>query len=338
MGVVYRGERVGLAKPVAIKFLHRSSALVPEYRKRFEREAVALSRLTHPNLVSIIDYGTADAVPYLVMDFYPGQTLRALLKTGGALAPTRAVFIMRQILAGLHSAHEAGVVHRDLKPANVLMVGSPGEDLVKIVDFGIAKLVEGDRPGEPSVVGGVMLGTAEYTAPEQALGKAIDRRCDVYAAGIMLYEMVTGRRPFEGQGDLAVLRAQVEDAPQPPRAHLPALSAELEALILRALEKKPEQRWATATAMAAALALTPEGRAGTHPARSGGSSGRGRGGRRRAARPTLRATTPPPPSSRWSRRLVMAIVLLALGGAAAAGWYAVDRGLIELRWPDWLPR
>src|SRR5262245_55117813 len=130
MGVVYRGERVGLSKPVAIKFLHRSAAIKSDRRQRFEREAAAMSRLSHPNLVSIIDFGSLDDVPYLVMDYHPGVSLRRVLEEG-AMRPGRAVFIVRQLLAGLASAHGSGVIHRDLKPDNVLIVGKPGEDLVK---------------------------------------------------------------------------------------------------------------------------------------------------------------------------------------------------------------
>jgi len=322
MGVVYRGSRMGLSKPVAIKFLHRSASLVADRRQRFEREVAVMSRLSHPNLATIIDYGSVDDVPYLVMDFHPGISLRKLLE-GGALRPDRAVFIARQILAGLGSAHASGVIHRDLKPDNVLLVGKPGEDLVKILDFGVAKLLEGDGgPSELSVVAGTLLGTPSYMAPEQARAEVVDPRADLYAVGILLYEMVVGRRPFEAERDLAVLRMQVEDAPVPPRQLEPTISGPLEAAILRALEKQPEKRWRSAEEFSKALSRVPEGRpatsvrvvmtraATTGPERSG------------------TVTTQPSRVLRWS--LIAAAVLLVL---VASGWLAVKGGLVDINWP-----
>jgi eukaryotic-like serine/threonine-protein kinase len=263
MGVVYRASRLGLAKPVAIKFLHRSQATLANRRQRFEREAAAMSRLSHPNLVSVIDYGEYEDSPYLVMDYHQGESLRQLLDRG-PLAPSRAVHLARQLLAGLDSAHASGVVHRDLKPQNVLLVGKPGEDLVKVLDFGVAKLLEGDSngPSELSVMAGSLLGTAEYMAPEQVRCEAIDPRTDVYAVGVLLFEMLTGRRPFEAERDLAVLRMQVEEAPPSPRELAPHISAPLEAAVLRALEKDRAGRWASADEFSKNLGRTPEGRGG----------------------------------------------------------------------------
>ncbi len=319
MGVVYRGERLGLAKPVAIKFLHRSAALDDERRQRFEREAAAMSRLSHPNLVSIIDFGSYDDVPYLVMEYHPGQTLQKLLASG-ALLPSRAVFIARQMLAGLGSAHASGVVHRDLKPANVLLVGKPGEDLVKILDFGVAKLLEGDgRPSELSVMAGTLLGTPEYMAPEQIRCELVDPRADLYAMGILLYEMLTGRRPFEGERDLAVLRQQLEDMPPSPRALTPQLSLALEAVVLRALQKNREHRWPWAEAFSEALSNVPEDRVPGAPAPVPAAGAAGKAG---APRGRARVIT-----------LVLVLVTLIAGVLIAD-----DRGLIDLPWPSWLAR
>ena len=261
MGVVYRAERLGLARQVAVKFLHRSSATMPGHRARFEREAAAMSRVTHPNLVSIIDYGSTDGVPYLVMDFHPGITLRRALKEG-PMEPARAVFIARQILAGVGSAHASGVVHRDLKPGNVLLVGSPGEDLVKILDFGVAKLIEGDGgPSELSAVAGYVLGTPQYMSPEQARCERIDHRTDIYAIGVLMYEMLAGKLPFQAEGDLAILHKHIEETPRALRPMVPGLSAELEAATLRAMEKRPDRRWQSAAEYSTALSEVPEGRA-----------------------------------------------------------------------------
>jgi eukaryotic-like serine/threonine-protein kinase len=320
MGVVYRAERVGLAKPVAIKFLHRSQAAVANRRERFDREAAAMSRLSHPNLVSIIDYGELDDTPYLVMDFHKGESLRGVLERG-RLPPPRAVDFARQLLAGLGSAHASGVVHRDLKPANVLITGKPGHELVKVLDFGVAKLLEGDgRPSELSVMAGSLLGTAEYMAPEQARCEVIDPRADIYAVGILLYEMLTGRRPFEAERDLAVLRMQVEDEPARPTVHVPTLSPALERAVLRALEKDRERRWPTAEEFAAALAATPEGRIEA-PRRA------------IAAEPAI-ATEP---VRRRRRRWPWLAALLVLPVVAAAALYvAHDLGYVHLRLPSWL--
>jgi serine/threonine-protein kinase len=370
MGVVYRGERVGLAKPVAIKFLHRSAALAADRRQRFEREAAAMSRLSHPNLASIIDYGTYDDVPYLVMEYHPGATLKKLI-AGGALPAQRAVYIGRQILAGLASAHAAGVVHRDLKPANVLIVGKPGEDLVKILDFGMAKLLEGDgRPSELSVMAGTVLGTAEYMAPEQVKVESIDARADLYAVGILLYEMLTGAPPFVAERDLAVLAKQVGDAPVSPRKAAPWVSEALEAVVLRALQKKREDRWQSSEEFQAALLRTAEGRAaspggggaaendvsaslripieraptivrqpGSAPPESPWSAGPTSAGSafpRFAAAdadaPTAQSRAAPVSRGTRVARWVVAFVLLfAIGWAAA--WIADARGLISFKLP-----
>jgi serine/threonine-protein kinase len=186
-----------------------------------------------------------------------------VLDESGGVPPERAVFIARQMLAGLASAHVAGVLHRDLKPSNVLLVGSPGEDLVKILDFGVAKLLDsGGGPTEVSVVAGRVIGTPAYMSPEHARAEPMDARADVYSVGLLLYEMVTGKRPFQAEGKLGLLRMQVEDMPERPRTQAPELSEELDAAIWKALEKEREQRWQSAEEFAAALAAVPEGRAG----------------------------------------------------------------------------
>ncbi|MBA3455046.1 MAG: serine/threonine protein kinase [Deltaproteobacteria bacterium] len=321
MGVVYRAVRLGLDKPVAIKFLHRSQASVPHQRERFNREAAAMSRLSHPNLVSIIDYGDVDGAPYLVMEYQHGESLRRVLERG-SLPIERVISIARQILAGLGSAHVSGVVHRDLKPDNVLLLSS-ADDIVKILDFGVAKLIEGDgSPSEMSVMARTILGTAAYMSPEQARGQAIDPRADLYAVGIMLYEMVVGRRPFEAERDLAVLRMQVEDPPLRPRNIAPEISPELEVVMLRALEKKRTERWETAEAFSAALAQTPEGR--PPPASE-------------PVRAALRDSAPSRKRSGGWASLVLAMMLLAVAGVSLL-WVADDHGLIEVPWPEWFLR
>src|SRR5690606_15534295 len=345
MGVVYRAERVGLGKSVAVKFLHRTSAMMPQHRVRFEREAEAMSRLTHPNLVSIIDYGSHDDLPYLIMEYHPGSSLRAVLDREGQLAPARAVFIARQMLAGLASAHRSGVVHRDLKPANVLLCGAPGEDLVKILDFGVAKLLDGGGgPTEVSVVAGHVMGTPSYMSPEHARAQPIDGRSDVYSVGVMLFEMVTGRRPFEAAGKLGILRKQVEEPPASPRQAVPELSEELDAAILRAMEKDRDRRFASAADFAAALAAVPEGRAGRQLEGD-------RGGRGRHESPTPTPTPTPAeapaavePAEVWTRparrtRVGRAVLIGLFISVILWGglWGAVELGLVDIPVP-WLNR
>ncbi len=257
MGVVYRAEQVDEAKPVAVKFLHEAFAGLPDLVKRFQREVSAMSRVAHPNLVAVIDSGMSAGVPYLVMDFHAGRPLSELLEKG-ALEPARAVSIARQVLAGVEHAHASGVVHRDLKPDNImLLAGESGDDFVKILDFGLAKMV--DVSGATQLTStGFALGTPGYMSPEQARGTATDERTDFYAIGVIIYQMVVGRKPFIAETPMAVLRMHMEDPPVPPRRVGAKVSAALEGVILRALEKEPARRFASAAEFARALAATPE--------------------------------------------------------------------------------
>src|SRR3954465_275546 len=191
MGVVYKGERVQLGRPVAVKFLHPWIAAQKAFLTRFDTEARAMSRLTHPNCVSVIDFGV-EGSPYLVMDYVTGVTLRKVLE-GGPLAPPRAVNIARQLLAGVAHAHAQKIIHRDLKPDNLILSDTDGlPDHVRILDFGLAKLRDG-----PAMTSGLAIGTPSYMSPEQtgAPGE-IDGRTDIYAMGVVLHEMLAGEKPF----------------------------------------------------------------------------------------------------------------------------------------------
>ncbi|HJZ83672.1 MAG TPA: serine/threonine-protein kinase, partial [Polyangia bacterium] len=261
MGVVYRAERVGIGKAVAIKFLHEQFAVLPDLVKRFEREAAVMSQLSHPNLVSVIDYGVHQGAPYLVMEFHTGALLGDLIAEG-PISCQRAVSITRQILSGMRHAHLAGVVHRDLKPDNILLLGGVEGDFVKILDFGLAKIVRGDGEDSTQLTNaGFALGTPGYMSPEQASGGRIDHRTDIYSVGIMLFEMVVGRKPFRAESPLVLLRMQMDDPPPRPRQAAPmaGISLELEAAILRSLEKPPAKRYQDAGEFAVALEGTPEG-------------------------------------------------------------------------------
>jgi serine/threonine-protein kinase len=262
MGIVYRGERVGIGRPVVVKFLHTVLSEQPGIVDRFEREARATARLNHPNCVALVDYGIEEGAPYLVMEYAEGKTLADLLDAG-ALPPRRAAQIAIQVLAGLSHAHERGILHRDLKPANIMITDAVGfTDFVKILDFGLAKLL-GQPDGKRDVtVAGIAIGTPGYMSPEQAAGLPSDRRADIYCTGALLYHLVTGSKAFEGDDIHSVLRRHREETPQKPRALKPAtaISNELEAVITRAMQRDAGRRFQNAEEMIDALKATPEAR------------------------------------------------------------------------------
>ncbi|MGZ3426330.1 MAG: protein kinase domain-containing protein [Polyangia bacterium] len=261
MGVVYKGERVGIGRPVVVKFLHAVLSDKPGIVDRFEREARATARLNHPNCVALVDFGIDEGAPYLVMEYVEGKTLADLLDHG-AVRPERAVEIARQILAGLEHAHERGILHRDLKPANVMIVdceGYPG-DFVKILDFGLAKLAWPGEDKRDVTVEGIAIGTPGYMSPEQAAGVPSDRRSDIYCTGALLYHLVTGSKAFEGDDVRSVLRRHREETPASPREIKPGagISKALEETLYRAMQRDPGKRYQHAQEMAAALRETPE--------------------------------------------------------------------------------
>jgi eukaryotic-like serine/threonine-protein kinase len=306
MGVVYRGVDLQRDRPVAVKFVHEAFASLPTLVKRFQREVAAMQRLSHKNLVAIVDSGVAAGVPYLVMDYHEGQSLNDLLdRGGGEWTPRRALTITRQILAGVGHAHESGVVHRDLKPDNMLVLAG---DEVKILDFGLAKMISEEGAGTQLTNTGFALGTPGYMSPEQARGGATDERTDVYAVGVILYQGVTGRRPFVAESPMAVLRMHMDEPPLPPRRAAPdrKISRALESVILRALEKDPARRWQSAAEMARALDATPEARGEPVPDEPEPAL-------------TVEGRRPSLPVQRSSRRpWLLALVLLCAGGAALA--------------------
>jgi serine/threonine-protein kinase len=243
MGTVYRAEHTDIRKPVALKVLLPELVDTPDMFKRFRQEAKAASSIGHANIVEISDFGTlADGSPFFVMEYLRGDDLATILKRDGPLPWRRAFELTLQIASALHAAHEAGIVHRDVKPDNFFVVQRDGQDFVKVLDFGIAKLL-GD---EHSVVTrtGLFVGTPEYMSPEQAEGLELDRRVDVYGTGIMLYQLLTGRVPFKGKDEFDVLNQHVNVPPEPlarvlPRGEFPA---EVEAVVFKALSKKRDGR------------------------------------------------------------------------------------------------
>ncbi|HVR61237.1 MAG TPA: serine/threonine-protein kinase [Polyangia bacterium] len=257
MGVVYKGERLQLGRPVAVKFLHPWIAAQKAFLGRFENEARAMSRLSHPNCVSVIDFGH-EGQPYLVMDFVTGTTLREALNAG-ALPAGRALHIARQLLSGLTHAHAQGIVHRDLKPDNLILSDEAGlQDYLRILDFGLAKLRDG-----PAMTAGLTIGTPSYMAPEQIGGAGvIDARSDLYSVGVVLFELLTGRKPFVSDhiGDLLLMQ---QEAPVPAMAEVAPgvrISQPLEQVVRRALAKVPADRFQSAGEFTQAIDRTPEGR------------------------------------------------------------------------------
>jgi serine/threonine-protein kinase len=259
MGVVYRGERVKLSRPVAIKFLHSPYSGSKEFLIRFEREARAMSMLSHPCCVSVIDFGI-DGAPYIVMDFVDGYTLRLAIDSG-QMSLGRAISVTRQILSGLAHAHGQGIIHRDIKPANIMLGEATGiGDHVRIFDFGLAKLQDPSAHGDPSV--GHLVGTPAYMAPEQTRGDKLDHRVDLYSTGVVLFELLTGQKPFDGKDTAQLLRQQRDVLPPRVRELEPEISPELDAVVAKALEKEPEKRFANAEDFLTALDATPEGARG----------------------------------------------------------------------------
>jgi len=252
MGSVYRATHVMLGKTVAIKLIKAAIMTSPEIVRRFQREARAATALNHPNIVSVYDLGqTPDGTLYIAMEFIDGPSLKALIQAGRSIPPERTISILRQVAGALAVAHKHNIIHRDLKPHNIMLAtASDGSELAKLVDFGIAKTF--DEATQLTSLGSA-LGTPYYMSPEQIEGRAVDGRSDLYALGIILYEMLAGEVPFADQSTPAVLVRQLRERPARPSLKNPAVSLALEAIALRCLEKDPEQRFQTADDFAAAL-------------------------------------------------------------------------------------
>jgi serine/threonine-protein kinase len=244
-----------LQRSVAVKVLHRAYSATPEGQRRFEREAVALARLDHPNCVAVQDLGQLpDGSMYLVMSYLHGVLLGDALEDA-AFSITRALHIARHILSGLAHAHKAGIVHRDIKPDNVMLVHHEGDaDFAKLFDFGIVKVAAMDGPQNLTMVG-QRFGTPAYMSPEQSLGRAVDARADLYALTVVLYEMLVGRRPFVAADEEGLLVMHAAKAPPTLAEHAPdrAFPEVLEGLVRRGLAKSPDDRYTTADVYLAAL-------------------------------------------------------------------------------------
>jgi eukaryotic-like serine/threonine-protein kinase len=307
MGAVWAAEDAVLGRRVAVKLLGEWLAGDPVAAERLRREARAAARLVHPNVARVLDLGEEEGRPYLVMELLEGESLAARIARSGPLAPAEAAGIAAAVADALHAAHRAGVVHRDVKPGNVFLTA--GRD-VKVLDFGIAAAA-----WEGSLTGGELIGTAAYLAPERALGRAATPAADVYALGVVLYEMLSGRPPFSGEVGLALASAHIHARPLPLRQAAPWVPAPLAAACERALAKDPTERPPSAAALADLLRAATTTRTQPLPAP--------------ATVPAPAPATVPGPVRR--RRVLAVALLLALLAAAlpSLGAALADLGGLE---------
>jgi beta-lactam-binding protein with PASTA domain len=294
MAEVWCAEDSQLGRRVALKLLAPRFAADPGFRERFRREASAAAGMQHPNIVSIYDRGEWDGTSYIAMELVDGRTLKQLVQQRGPLPPAVAVELTIEILKALRYAHRRGIVHRDIKPQNVLL---DEEGQAKVADFGIARAETSEMTET-----GAIVGTVQYISPEQAQGLPVSARSDLYSVGVVLYELLTGRVPFDGEAPVSIALKQVSEPPVPPSQRRPGIPPALEAVVMRALEKDPARRYASADEFIAALENA------------------------RRARPVVLEPTPGEPwepvpeSERGSRWWIWLIVLLALA-AGAGGAY-----------------
>ena len=245
MADVFLAEDQQLGRRVAVKLLHRRFAEDPGFVERFRREAQAAAGLQHPNIVSVYDRGSFDDTYYIAMEYLPGRSLKQLIREEAPLDPIRAIDITIQILKAARFAHRRGVIHRDLKPHNVIVDNS---EHAKVTDFGIARAGASDMTETGSI-----MGTAQYLSPEQAQGHPVSAGSDVYSVGVVLYELLTGRVPFDGESAVTIALKHVSESPRPPRQINPAISPELEQVVLWSLNKDPSDRPTDADQLITAL-------------------------------------------------------------------------------------
>jgi eukaryotic-like serine/threonine-protein kinase len=248
---VYRARHIAMDKEVAIKILKPELAADPRIAQRFEQEARAASRVRHPHAINVTDYGIGQAnTPFLVMELVEGLTVRELLSRDGPFTIERVVNILHQACGALEVAHTVGVIHRDIKPDNIIISEYDGRDWVEVVDFGVAKIQEDVNRRAALTGANFIIGTPRYMSPEQCEEKPVDARSDIYSLGVVVYEMLAGEAPFEGGSSTRLLMAHVADTPPPLREKRPDISPDIEAVVMRALDKNPGRRPQSALAFA----------------------------------------------------------------------------------------
>ncbi|MDR2506091.1 MAG: protein kinase [Oscillospiraceae bacterium] len=250
MATVYRALDRNTKKFVAVKILREELSDDNEFVRRFEHETIIGSRMTHPNIASLLDVGEEDGLRFIVFEFVDGTSLKQLVQKYGAIRPDIALNIAIRILNALSHAHKQGIVHRDIKPQNILI---DNQKIIKVLDFGISQLVGTAGEQLSDSAGDRAIGSVHYFSPEQAGGKPADERSDVYSVGVVMYEMLTGRQPFPGENPVAVSLAHLEDAPKPPADLNPNVTPALSAIVMRAMEKRPEKRFQDAVGMIRAI-------------------------------------------------------------------------------------
>ncbi|MEV5157042.1 protein kinase [Streptomyces sp. NPDC053728] len=299
MASVYLAYDTALDRQVAIKTLHTELGREQSFRERFRREAQAVAKLQHTNIVSVFDTGEDELggalMPYIVMEYVEGQPLGSVLQSDiqqyGAMPADKALKVTADVLAALETSHEMGLVHRDIKPGNVMMTR---RGVVKVMDFGIARAMQSGVTSMTQT--GMVVGTPQYLSPEQALGRGVDARSDLYSVGIMLFQLLTGRIPFDADSPLAIAYAHVQEEPVAPSSVNRSITPAMDALVARALKKNPNERFPSAAAMQDEIArvLSASGPAGA-PVITGGSgpanSGSGVGS---AVFPPVDQATPAP--------------------------------------------
>ncbi|MBK6847960.1 MAG: serine/threonine protein kinase [Proteobacteria bacterium] len=351
MGSVYKVEHVRMGKIAALKLLHPELGQEPTLAARFRQEAEAISRLNHPNIVQVFDFSQVGDTLYLVMEYLAGENLGVLLRRQGAWPMSRCVRVLAQVCDALSEAHATGIIHRDLKPENIQVARTQsGQDLVKVVDFGLSKMIDREQPEAMETRRGTLVGTPHYMSPEQIRGLPIDVRCDIYSLGAVTYRMLTGQHVFSAPTPVAVLTKHMSEPVVPPSRVAPegAVPAAVDAVVLCALAKEREERYPSAQlfkeallgaanrSLAEAVATSPTLRppSGTTPAATGPALPERRGADQVDDIPLLPGRTlgTDPEAARFTRGLrrgrvlrggLLLAALGALGGAFY--WYAIRR-------------
>lgn len=319
MATVYEATDLRLERTVALKIMHRHLAEDPDFVSRFEREAKSAARLTHPNVVAVYDQGRADGQIYLAMEYVPGRTLRDVLREFGPLSPEQALVLLEPVLEALQAAHAAGFVHRDIKPENVLI---SDDGRVKVADFGLARAM---ATSNSSATQGMIIGTVAYLSPEQVERGEADARSDVYAAGILLSEMITGQVPHAGETPLSVAYQHVNNDVPAPSTVRAGITPEVDALVITATRRDPNRRYASAADFLAdarrVRAHLPRPRPFTEPAGEPGATATLVVSASESERLQAGAAAEPQYRRRRKAPWIIAILAVVVAAAAFGGWF-----------------